>query len=135
MCKFLTGSGDEAIPFAEQAIRLSPRDPFIGFRYAWIGFIHLMQSRTDEAIVWIEKGRRADPTEGQPPLFLASAYGLKGERDRAAAELTALQAQKRSDRLSISRVRANSYLNTPAVQPQFETIFLAGLRKAGMPEE
>jgi hypothetical protein len=42
---------DEAIPLAEQAIRLSPRDPGIGWWYAQIGTVHLPQSRTHEAIV------------------------------------------------------------------------------------
>jgi tetratricopeptide (TPR) repeat protein len=46
-CKFMTGSTDEAIPLAEQAIRLSPRDPFIARWYNWIGRVHLLQSRTD----------------------------------------------------------------------------------------
>jgi tetratricopeptide (TPR) repeat protein len=60
-CKLSTGSIEEAIPFAEQAIRLSPRDPDIGWRYLLIGTVHQLQSRTDEAIVWLEKGRSAMP--------------------------------------------------------------------------
>jgi TolB-like protein/class 3 adenylate cyclase len=62
-CKFLTGSIDEVIPLAEEAIRLDPRNPFIANRYVRIGMIHLLQSRTDEAIVWLEKARNANPTE------------------------------------------------------------------------
>ena len=54
-CRFLTGSIEEAIPAAEQAIRLSPRDPAIGLWYWQIGMVHMLQSRTDEAIVWFEK--------------------------------------------------------------------------------
>jgi adenylate cyclase len=136
MCKFLTGSGDAAIPFVEQAIRLGPRDRDLTFRYFWLGFMHLMQSRTDEAIVWLEKARSADPLHWSAPYFLASAYGLKGKLDRAAAELAAARRLNDTDRYStIARVRANGDLNTPAVRAQFETIFLAGLRKAGMPEE
>jgi adenylate cyclase len=86
-CKWLTGSIDEVIPLAEQAIRLNPRDPFIAFRYGRIGAVHLLQSRTDEAIVWLEKARNANPGTQYNHAFLASAYGLKGEPDRAAAEL------------------------------------------------
>jgi hypothetical protein len=59
MCKFLTGGSDkEAIALAEQAIRLSPRDRSIWFWCTWIGFVHLLQSRTDEAIAWLEKGAK-----------------------------------------------------------------------------
>jgi TolB-like protein/Tfp pilus assembly protein PilF len=55
-CKFLTGSIDEMIPLAEQAIRLNPRDPFVGTLYDRIGHGRLLQSRTDEAIAWFKKG-------------------------------------------------------------------------------
>src|SRR6202043_1691832 len=53
-CKFLTGLLEEAIPAAQQAIRLNPRDPN-GVPYMRIGLVHLLQSRTDEAILWLEK--------------------------------------------------------------------------------
>ena len=136
-CKFLTGgSGEEAIQLTEQAIRLSPRDPLIAYRYFSIGLVHVFQSRVDEAIPWLEKARHADPRIGPPRYFLACAYRLKGELDRAAAELAEAQRLIGSDRYStIARVRANGDLNTPAVRDRFEGVFLAGLRKAGMPEE
>jgi TolB-like protein/class 3 adenylate cyclase len=136
-CKFLTGGSDaETIELEEQAIRLSPRDIFIAFRYAMIGLMHLFQSRTDEAIPWLEKGRRANPSNPAPRWFLACAYGLKGELERAAAELAEAQRLTPSGRYStIARVRANGPLNTPALRDRFEGVFLAGLRKAGMPEE
>ena len=136
-CKFLTGgSDDESIGFTQQAIRLSPRDSFIALRYFWLGFVHLLQSRTDEAIAWLEKARRADPRIAPPHYFLAGAYGLKGELDRAKAELAEAEKLTGSDRYTtIARVRANGDLNTPAVRDRFENVFLVGLRKAGMPEE
>src|SRR5262249_51982832 len=50
-CKLLAGSLDEAMGLWEQEIRLSPLDPNnVAGRYAHIGFVHLLQSRTDEAI-------------------------------------------------------------------------------------
>src|SRR5690349_293455 len=54
-CKLTTGSIDEAIPLEEQAIRLGPRDPYVFNRYLVIGEVHLLRSRTEEAIVWLEK--------------------------------------------------------------------------------
>jgi TolB-like protein/class 3 adenylate cyclase len=88
MCKFLTGGSDqEAIALTEQAIRLSPRDPAMWWWYTWIGFVHLLQSRTDEAISWLKKGRSAQPKADPPHWFLAAAYGLKGELERARGEL------------------------------------------------
>jgi adenylate cyclase len=86
-CKLLTGSIEEVIPLVEQAIRLSPREPQIAVMYFRIGQVHLLQSRTDEAIPWLEKARSANPEFPFVHAWLASAYGLKGESERAAAEL------------------------------------------------
>ena len=47
-CKLNAGSIEQVIPLAEQAIRLSPRDPLIGVRYYQIGIVHLLQSQTDK---------------------------------------------------------------------------------------
>ena len=86
-CKFLTGSIEDAIPALEQALRLSPRDHRAGNWCGRIGMVHLLQSRTDEAILWLEKGASASPALPFVHAFLASAYGLKGETERAAAKL------------------------------------------------
>jgi adenylate cyclase len=87
ICKVLVGSVNEAIPLFEQSIRLDPRDPYVVYRYDWIGLVHLLQSRTDEAIIWFEKARSVNPAMSGPHAHLASAYGLKAETERAAAEL------------------------------------------------
>jgi tetratricopeptide (TPR) repeat protein len=60
-CKLFAGSIDEMIPLMQQAIRRSPRDPQIGVWHGAIGMVHLLQSRIDEAIVWLEKARSASP--------------------------------------------------------------------------
>jgi adenylate cyclase len=135
-CKFLTGSIDEVIPLAEEAIRLDPRNPFIANRYVRIGMIHLLQSRTDEAIVWLEKARNANPTEHYTRALLASAYGLKGELDRATAELAEAERLFGDDRFSsIARQRSTENWRVPKIRALFEATYLAGLRKAGVPEE
>jgi hypothetical protein len=45
--------------------------------------VHLLQSRTDEAIVWLEKARSALPGIPFHRSRLASAYALRGEIERA----------------------------------------------------
>ena len=135
-CKYLTGSLEEAIPLMEKAIRLSPRDPFIGAWYSSIGTVHLLQSRIEEAILWHEKARAADPGRPQPHAWLASAYALKGDADRAAAELA--EAQRLSgdnEYSSIARLGATWRWGIPAVRALYEATYFVGLRKAGMPEE
>ena len=122
----------------QQAIRLSPRDPYIDNFYSRIGEAHLLQSHIDEAIIWLEKARSANPALPIPRYLLASAYGLKGDLDRAAAELAEarrLSGNSSGDFSSIARVRRSQLVAAPAIRSLAETTYLAGLRKAGMPEE
>jgi TolB-like protein/DNA-binding winged helix-turn-helix (wHTH) protein len=138
-CKLSTGSIEEVIPLEEQAIRLSPRDPRIGHFYRTIGNVHLLQSRTDEAIVWLEKARSAVPELPFVHALLASAYGLKGDTERAAAELAeARRLRGEGAYLSIAQVKAFSggYGGAaPKTRALFDATYIPGLRKAGVPEE
>jgi adenylate cyclase len=135
-CKLLTGSIDEAIPLEEQAVRLGPRDPYVFNRYLVIGKVHLLQSRIEEAIVWLERAHIGNPGSPWSYLWLASAYALKGETDRAAAELAeARRLLGESSFSSIAQVTAHGYWGVPKVRALFEATYLAGLRKAGLPEE
>jgi hypothetical protein len=68
--------------------------------------------------------------------LLASAYGLKRETERAAAELDEARQLVNDDRFSsIARLKALQYWGVPKIRDLHETTFFAGLRKAGMPEE
>jgi len=135
-CKSMTGSIEELIPAQEQAIRLSPRDPQIGLFYSRIGCVHLLQARLDEAITWCEKARNATPAHPQFRTFLASAHALKGDTERAAAELAEARRLVGEDRYStIARLRAVESWGVPKVRALAETTYFAGLRKAGVPEE
>ena len=137
-CKLLAGPIEEAIPLEEQAIRLSPRDSYIGYPYFVIGTVHLLQSRTDEAIVWLEKARIAMPAVPIVRSGLASAYALRGETKRAAAELAEARRFNGGDLFSsIAKMKASpgGWRGTPKIRALFEATYFAGLRKAGMPEE
>jgi TolB-like protein/DNA-binding winged helix-turn-helix (wHTH) protein/Tfp pilus assembly protein PilF len=135
-CKFYTGSTEEMIPLQEQAIRLSPHDPFIANWYHRIGIVHLLQSRTDEAIHWFEKERSANPGRAPSHAYLASSYALEGETERAAAELTEARRLSGDNRYSsIARLKIAQYWGVPKVRELFEATYFVGLRKAGMPDE
>jgi len=136
-CKLYSGSIEETIPLVERAIRLSPRDPLLSVWYWQIGFVHLLQSRTDEAILWFEKARGAGPEVPSVRAGLASAYGLNGETQRAAAELAQARRLSADDRhSSIARLKAiGTFRGVPKIHALGEATYFAGLRKAGMPEE
>ena len=136
-CKLYTGSIEQVISILQQVIRLSPRDPYIGAWYNRIGLVHLLQSRVDEAVLWLEKARNANPELSFAHAHLASTYALKGETERAAAELTDARRLSPDGRYSsITRLEAVvGYWGVPKIRALFEDTFFAGLRKAGMPEE
>jgi tetratricopeptide (TPR) repeat protein len=133
-CKLYSGLLDEAIPFAEKAIRLSPRD-LNHDADLMIGTVHLLKSCIEEAIVWLEKGRNRAP--GLPLIRgrLAAAYALKGEAEHAAAELAEARRLAGGDLFkSIASVKAGGAWAPPKTLILFEPWF-AGLRLAGMPEQ
>jgi adenylate cyclase len=138
-CKFMTGAEEEAIPLLEKAIRLSPRDPYLYLWYTRLGVVHFFRGHLDEAILWLDKARRANPPFPPPYAFLAAAYGLKGDLLRAAAELAEATEglKRRNDNrfATIALVRKNGDVNTPMLHDRFEQLFITGLRKAGLPEE
>ena len=135
-CKLYTGSIEEVTPLAERAMRLDPRNPHIGWRYLLIGTALSLQARIDEAIVWLEKGRNSMPAEPFHRSWLASAYALRGETERASTELAeARRLAGESSFSSIAHVKSEGLWGVPEVRALFEATYFAGLRKAGMPEE
>jgi len=137
-CKFLTGSIDEALLLHEQAIRLSPRDPGIGNWHDRIGRIHLLQSRTNEAIGWLERARGANPAHPGIRIDLAAAYALKDKFQLAAAELAEARRLSGGDRFSsIAHLKTfpGTWAGVPKIRALFKTTYFAGLGKAWMPEE
>lgn len=98
----------------------------------------MLQSRPGEAIPWLAKACSAVPELPFVHGLLASAYGLGGELERAASELTEAQMLSGDGHfLSIARLKAfgktRGYYRAPNVD--FEGTYFAGLRKADMPEE
>jgi len=133
-CKFLTGAVDQAIPYFEQAIHLSPHERAIASWYGRMGVVDLLQSRTDEAIGWLEKANSANAGLAFVHAYLAAGYGLKGETERARSELA--EAQGLSDLYSsLARVRKYTWYDNPQIRALAENTYFPGLRRAGMPEE
>jgi len=133
-CKLHAGPIEEVVPLQEQALRLSPRDPLISNMYGRIGIAYLLQSHTDEAIVWLEKARDANPARSFPYAGLASGHALKGDIERASAELAEARRLNNDFFRSLARIKAR-YSEVPQMHALFEATYLEGLRKAGAPEE
>ena len=124
---------DRSIPLDEQAIRLDPRNPHIGFKYWRIGLVHLLQSRTDEAILALERAAGDEPGFSSARAALASAYALNGEIGRAADQLA--EARRLVGGKYYSSMAKMHAVGAPKTRALFEATVFAGLRKAGVPEE
>jgi adenylate cyclase len=132
-CKFLTGSVDEAIPYFEQAIHVSPHEPTIAPWYGRMGVIYLLQAHTDEAIGWLEKANSENAQLAFVHAYLAAGYALKGETERARAELA--EAQESSKIYSsLASIKKSNWFDNPKIRALAEATYFPGLRKAGLPE-
>jgi hypothetical protein len=103
-----------------------------------IGTAHLLQSRTDEAIVWLEKARGVAPDKPFNDIDLSAAYALSGDLDRAAAELAeARRLRGEGSFSSIAKMKADGPWRSlsPKTRTLLDATYIAGLRKAGIPEE
>ena len=135
-CKIRIGPIEEGIAAQEQAIRLSPRDPNIWNWYFRVGEGHLLQSRIDDAILWLERARNANPAPGFVHAYLAAAYALGGKTERATTELAeARRLSSEGSYSSVARLRATTRYEAQAIRALCEATYFAGLRKAGVPEE
>jgi adenylate cyclase len=133
-CKFLTGSVDEALPYFERAIRLNPSGPGIAPWYGRMGVIQLLQSHIDDAVLSLEKASSENARLPFVHSYLAGAYALKGQIERAQAEL--IEAQKLSKAYSsLANVEKSSWFDNPKIRALAEATYFPALRKAGLPEE
>ncbi len=133
-CKFLTGSVDAVEPYFEQAIRLSPHEPGIAVWHGRVGVAKLLQSQTDEALVWLEQARNENARLPFVHAYLAAAYALKGDTERARKELAEAQ-QLSPGYANLAQVEKSSLYDNPKIRAFAEATYFPGLRRAGLPEK
>jgi TolB-like protein/DNA-binding winged helix-turn-helix (wHTH) protein len=137
-CEIYLGQLDDGVALEEEAIRLSPHDPFLGIWYFRIGQARLLQSHVDEAIRWLEKARHENSAYPFVPAWLAAAYGLKGDLPHAAAELAEARRLGGNGTFATvagERTSSGRDFTAPANHALLENTYLAGLRRAGVPEK
>jgi TolB-like protein/Tfp pilus assembly protein PilF len=133
-CKFLSGSVNGVVPYFEEAIRLSPHEPAIAIWYGRLGVVHLLQSHTDEAIASLEKARSENARQAFVHAYLAAAYALKGEAQRARWALA--EARRLNEGYaSLASVKKSVWFTKPEIRALAEATYFPGLLKAGMPEQ
>jgi adenylate cyclase len=119
------GRFDQAKADAEQAMRLSPRDPYIGLFHTEMGNAELGLGHVDAAI---EAFHQAIDSDYRPYFVyanLSAAYAQAGKMDEAKAALA--EARRLNPKLTVKWMIEHFGDFIPAVSD--------GLRKAGLPEE
>jgi adenylate cyclase len=133
-CKFLTGSVDKALPYFERVIRLSPSGPGIAPWYGRMGVMQLLESHIDEAVLSLERAKSENARLPFVHAYLAAAYALKGQTERAHAELA--EAQRLSNAYSsLVNVEKSNWFDDPKIRALAEATYFPALRKAGLSEE
>src|SRR5262249_38392540 len=85
--RLFLGEPEAGIAPLEEAVRLDPNGPNLAIAYWALGTCHLLMGRVDQAIDLLQKARAANPRLWVPYLYLAGAYGLKGDLDKAKSAL------------------------------------------------
>jgi tetratricopeptide (TPR) repeat protein len=129
------GEPEAGISPLEQAIRLRSDDPNIAITYWALGTCQLLLGRVDQAIDLLQTARAANARLWVPYFYLAGAYGLKGDLDRAKSALAESLRLKPALR-SVARMRAeNPWLSNPQYWALQEKTLNLGLRRAGFPDQ
>jgi TolB-like protein len=118
------GQFEQAKSDVQQAMRLSPRDPWIGNWHNLIADAELGLGHFDAAIDEANKAIDAGWRSFYSYQNLAAAHALKGDIDQAKAPLA--EARRLNPKLSVKWLVGRK----PVLQPAFDA-----LRKAGLPEE
>ena len=122
------GRAKEAIPLLEQAIRLSPREPYIGITYSRVGLAYLCLQRHEDAVEWLMNGLRHQNTGWPAYAYLVSALGHLGLLDEIGRWQDELR--RRQPGVTIGSVRQH----TTVAFSEYMDHLIDGLRKAGLPE-
>jgi TolB-like protein/DNA-binding winged helix-turn-helix (wHTH) protein/Flp pilus assembly protein TadD len=118
------GRFEQAKADVERAIRLSPRDPFLGMFHVILGDAEINLGHFDAAIDAYRKALVSGQRWSSVYLKLSAAYALAGKMDEAKAALA--EARRLNPELTVKWMMEHT--------PSFPAVF-DGVRKAGLPEE
>ena len=126
------GRPDRTLEFADEAIRLSPRDPALRIFYFLKGWAFFMKQQYEATINWCRRAEHVDPFVD---LLLAAAFALTGRPAEAKKALDHYRAYPLVKTTTVAQLRAlQAALADNPEWNAWNERFFDGLRKAGMPE-
>jgi tetratricopeptide (TPR) repeat protein len=129
--KLLIGRGEETEGHVQQALRFSPRDPWVFTYLVIVGLAKCVLGRPEDAISW---WRRSIESNRNYPLChfgLAAALANLGRIDEARSEVDVGLAL--DPNFTIARFESAEWSDNPVYLAQ-RIQFIDGMRKAGGPE-
>ena len=129
------GRPDRAMEFADRAIRLSPRDPYLWAFFHDKGWAFFMKGEYDQAIEWLRRSVAIAP-HNFTLLLLSSSLALTGHQTEAHETIKRYLALDSVKTTTIAQLRVQQFslADNPDWTAYNERLF-DGLRKAGMPEQ
>jgi adenylate cyclase len=127
------GRPQEALDYADKAMRLSPRDPNLYAFYLNKGFALSLLDQDDQAIGWLRRAVAAAPQWPLPQVLLAAALSLTGHESEARDVLNRYLSLTWTRARTIGQFKEQMPSNNPLFLA-FAARFVEGLRKAGMPD-
>jgi adenylate cyclase len=131
--KVFLGNAKDAIPLAEKAIQLSPKDPFLG-AFTWVkGRAYFTIADYPNAIQALEESIQARPNLWYSQAWLTAAYALANRDAEARQALKAFKQKfKTQSNLDwIAKYYKEEQYQNPTLQAASAEM-LSGLRKAGL---
>lgn len=123
----LDGQSEEAINRFDQAIRMSPRDPFNSFFFVGVAAAHYLAGRYTEAVKWARQAVQLRPGYMGAHRILCASLAQADQLDEAKAVMATLKQLQPN--LSIAAIRQSVPYTARAIDH-----FVEGMQKAGLTE-
>ncbi|HME24350.1 MAG TPA: tetratricopeptide repeat protein [Acetobacteraceae bacterium] len=129
--KLLIGRGEETQAHVQEALRLSPRDPWVYTYLVIVGLAKSVLGRPEEAISWLRRSIESNRNYPLCHFALAAALANLDRIDEARSEVGAGLAL--DPHFTIARFESTEWSDNPVYLAQ-RMQFIDGMRKAGIPE-
>jgi adenylate cyclase len=128
------GLAETAIKTADEAMRLSPRDPVLPAIEVQKAQAYLMLREDEQAILWLRRSLAESPESTTALPWLISTLALDGHESEAHELLARYLALGQTRVQTVAQFKALASSDNPQYLALRERLY-DGLRKAGMPEQ
>ena len=128
------GRPEETIEYADEAMRVSPFDPYLAFFHLFKAVGCFMLHRDDDALVSLRRSVATSPEFSNAIAWLAGVLALTGHEAEARDTLKRYFLLPGAKTRTIAQWRSHAHSDNPQYLA-FRERWYKGLRRAGMPEE